>query len=180
MRQVKNYLGAMKRTINVVSNLVYAVVGVVAVTHSGFTPFAFACFALAVGSGLFHYYFDHDEYSYYAHHADELAMYMVFSSIIGMLYGFELWLVMVPVWITLHFVALRFSAHQVLGVMAVTITSVMLFAELYMEVAGALILFAYAYYVRSTDDFDFEHGHAHWHLTSGVMVGVLYWFILTA
>jgi len=39
----------MKRLVNVATNYIYALVGITAWTHDGFSPFVLACFALAAG-----------------------------------------------------------------------------------------------------------------------------------
>lgn len=169
----------MSKAINTLSNLVYAVVGVIAFLGGGFTPFVLSCVGLAGGSGAFHFFFNHPnpKVRFWSHHADEMGMYMVFSSIAAMMNGNDQWYVMIPVWIVLHFVALRFNAHQVLAALSLIIAVCMVVAGMFLELLAVLVFFGFAYYVRSTDDKDFEFGHALWHLVTGVMIAMLYWFI---
>lgn len=149
-------------------------VGASAWTDDGFTPFVLACFALAAGSAAYHQWHDDAKRGYWAHHADELGMYMVFSSLVLAMVGLHVWWLAVITWVILHFVALTFNAHQVLAVLASMLAGAMLQTGMYWQTLLAVGLFAGAYFVRSLDHAQYGWAHAGWHVWTGILITVVY------
>lgn len=163
------------------TNLAYPLAALPALWGDGplATVFFLACFGLGLGSGLFHWV-EKDIWTIrrWGRRADEVGMYMVFSTLVWLALGVTTWIPVVIGWCVLGALVTELDSHVAVPALAASAFVKIIAAGAYGWAAGIAALFALAYGAhRMGGASSWTHGL--WHLLSAAGIAGLYASITT-